>query len=342
MIKPLRLVVTLTFILTQLSAESIWVKYGNQAFKGAGDARTIALSESNSAVISGPFAALWNPSNLANGGENFLSYAHQERFAGIVNYDVVAVNLKKYLKLNWSLVLIRQGMDGIPNTTNALFLGTGSLDDPNERIVESDISYFNQVQWAAVVGGGFKRGEWNLGGNARLLSHKLGEHSGHGVGFDVSASRSFFRGNRSSFIVRDVTTSWVVWDSGTVERIAPTIVLSDAQQLKLESIGIDLTLMTAANFDLAGESLNDDFTLGSIGAQLSGGVEISYREKVHLRAGRNPLTDFSLGVGLSFPFGRLDYAFSQSPVNSIIGSSHHVALNIRLDYLHSLRDRLSG
>ena len=96
MIKPLRLVVTLTFILTQLSAESIWVKYGNQAFRGAGDARTIALSESNSAVISGPFAALWNPSNLANGGENFLSYAHQERFAGIVNYDVVAVNLKKY------------------------------------------------------------------------------------------------------------------------------------------------------------------------------------------------------------------------------------------------------
>ena len=342
LLKYQRITAIFFFLLTLLPAESIWVKYGNQAFKGAGDARTIALSESNTAVVSGPFAALWNPSNLANGSNNFLSYAHQERFAGIVNYDVAAVNLKRYLKLNWSLVLIRQGMEGIPNTTDALLLGTGSLDNPNERIVESDISYFNQVQWAAVVGGGFKRGEWDLGGNVRLLSHQLGAHSGYGIGFDLSGSRSFFPGNRTAFIIRDVTTSWVVWDSGTIERIAPIIIVSDAQDLKLEGIGIDLTLMASLNLDLAGESLNDDFSLGSIGAQLSGGVEIGYKQKVYLRAGRNPLTDFSLGVGLKFPFGGLDYAFSPSPVNSILGSSHHVALNIKLDYLHSLRDRLSS
>lgn len=342
MVKSLKLAALISFSLTLLPAESIWVKYGNQAFKGAGDARTIALSESNSAVISGPFAALWNPSNLASGGESILAYAHQERFAGIVNFDVAAVNLKKYLKLNWSLVLIRQGVEGIPNTTNALLHGTGSLDDPDERIVESDITYFNQVQWAAVFGGGFQKGSWDLGSNVRLLSHSLGENSGYGVGFDLSASRSFFRGNRSAFIVRDVTTSWIVWDSGTVERIAPSIVLSDAQNLLLEAIGIDLSLMTALNLDLAGESLNDDFSLGSIGAQLSGGLEIGYRQKVYLRVGRNPITDFSLGVGLSFPFGGLDYAFSPSPGSSVLGSSHHVALNLRLDYLHSLRERFSG
>ena len=99
-LKYQRITAIFFFLLTLLPAESIWVKYGNQAFKGAGDARTIALSESNSAVVSGPFAALWNPSNLANGGNNSLSYAHQERFAGIVNYDVAAVNLKRYLKLD--------------------------------------------------------------------------------------------------------------------------------------------------------------------------------------------------------------------------------------------------
>ncbi|MFQ6606944.1 MAG: hypothetical protein ACE5EE_00225 [Fidelibacterota bacterium] len=340
--KFLELTLIFTLSVTLLPGESIWIKYGNQAFKGAGDARTIALSESNSAVITGPFAALWNPSNLALEGRQTFVYAHQERFAGIVNFDVVAVNLKKYLDMNWSLVLIRQGVEGIPNTTQALYLGTGSLDNPDERILESEVTYFNQVQWAAVFGGGFKRGQWDLGSNLRLLNHRLGRYSGYGVGFDLSISRNFFRGNRSALILKDITTSWVVWDSGTVERIAPTIVLSDGQKLKLEKMNTDITLTTSVNLNLNGRNLTDDFTLGTIGAQYFGGVEIGYRDRVHLRLGRHPLTEFTLGVGLTFPFGGLDYAFSPSPGSSILGNSHHVALKLRLEYLHLLRERLLG
>ena len=144
-----------------VKAESIWVKYGNQVFRGVGDAKAVALSESGVAAATGPLAILWNPACLSSNTDRSLVYAHQERFAGAVTFDIIGLDLKQRSKSNWSLVIIREAVQGIPKTTDALLYETGSLDDPAERVLSSNVTFFNQSQWAGVIGFASSRGECN-------------------------------------------------------------------------------------------------------------------------------------------------------------------------------------
>ena len=326
--------------LSPLKGESVWVKYGNQVFRGVGDAKAVALSEAGVAAATGPLAILWNPARLTSNTPRSIVYAHQERFAGAVTFDILGVDLKERAAANWSLVVIREAVQGIPRTTDALLYATGSLDDPTERVLSSNVTFFNQAQWAAIVGFAIERGEWRLGGNAKMLNHQLGEYSGWGVGFDVGATRSFFPDNLFGVSLRDATTSWIIWDSGTTERIAPELRIGDAHTFVLENLSIEINAMASVVLSLGGRKRNDDFAIGSIGSHLRAGIEVVYQKNLHLRLGRNPLTGYSTGLGFGFDFGEIDYAFVPSPLGTVLGSSHYVSLNLKFDALHSLRSRL--
>lgn len=321
-----------------VKAESIWVKYGNQVFRGVGDAKAVALSESGVAAATGPLAILWNPACLSSNTDRSLVYAHQERFAGAVTFDIIGLDLKQRSKSNWSLVIIREAVQGIPKTTDALLYETGSLDDPAERVLSSNVTFFNQSQWAGVIGFASSRGEWKLGGNTKILMHQLGEYSGWGIGFDFGATRSFFPNNVFGLSVSDITTSWVVWDSGTLERISPEIRVGDAHFIELEKLPLKVTAMATLVLSLGGKTRKDDFSVGSIGSQFRAGVEFIYRDNLHIRFGRNPLSGFSSGLGFGFDFGEVDYAFVPSPLGTVLGNSHYVSLNLKLEALHSLRE----
>ena len=60
MISRMQHLITFSFIILtffpSLRGESIWVKYGNQVFRGVGDAKAIALSEAEVASATGPLA----------------------------------------------------------------------------------------------------------------------------------------------------------------------------------------------------------------------------------------------------------------------------------------------
>lgn len=322
-----------------LIAESIWIKYGNQVYQGAGDAKSVALSGAEVASATGPLSILWNPARLFAEHESSLVYAHQERFSGSVIFDVIALDLKQDLESKWSIVLIRDAVQDIPNTLDALLYNTGSLDDPSERIVATDVTYFNQVQWAGVVGFATTRWQWNVGGAAKLLMHQLGDRTGYGIGFDLGAYKSLMLNNTVGVSLRDASTSWIVWDSGTVERIAPRLVLGDVHVFPVERANMEVKAMLTADLNLGGRSGNDDFSVGNTGAHLRAGLEFNYKDSFHLRIGRNPVSRYSVGLGLNLPFGRLDYAFTPSPLGTILGTSHYLSLNVRLGYIDSLRER---
>ncbi len=344
MISRIQHLITFSFIILTfffpLRGESIWVKYGNQVFRGVGDAKAIALSEAEVASATGPLAILWNPARLHGESPRSLVYAHQERFAGAVTFDILGVDLKERPTSKWSLVVIREAVQGIPRTTDALLYETGSLDDPTERVLSSNVTFFNQSQWAGMVGFATQRNDWKLGGNAKVLMHQLGEYSGWGMGFDFGATRNFSPNNVFGVSVRDVTTSWIVWDSGTVERIAPEVRVGDAHSVILQNVPARINVMATAVMSLGGKTRNDDFAIGNIGTHFRAGAEIVYGENLRVRLGRNPLSGYSMGLGLGFDFGHIDYAFVPSPLGTVLGSSHYVSLNLKLDALSSLQSRL--
>ncbi|MFQ6616289.1 MAG: hypothetical protein ACE5HZ_05910 [Fidelibacterota bacterium] len=321
-----------------LKPESIWVQYGNQLFQEAGDARSVALSGSEVASATGPLSILWNPSRLQAPSENVVVYAHQERFSKAIIYDIIGFNLKESSKSKLAFALIREAVDGIPDTREALRYGFTSLDEPGARIVSSRVVYFNQVQWAGLLGMAQILGEWKVGGSAKVLVHRLGEYSGYGIGFDVGAYRDLTPRTTVGFAVRDATTSWVVWDSGTVERMAPRVHLGARSAVVSESLNLTLNVLGAAIVNLAGRTRQDSFRALGAGGHFRWGMDVRYKENFHVRAGLNPLSGYSLGLGLGFPFGQVDYAYAPHS----LGTSHYVSLNLRVSFLHSLKEKMGG
>ena len=325
-----------------LAGESVWVKYGNQVFLGAGDAVSIALSEANIATAGGPLSIIWNPAQLNIDSVKSISFSHQERFSGIVSFDVFGLHLKDSYKYKRGLVLIRESVQGIPNTTRALLYDSGSLDDPNERILGSKVTYFNQVQWAGILSYAGRKGDWLIGGSVKGIIHQLGSHTGYGVGFDAGAIRRLMPGNTMAVVVRDASSSWVVWESGSIERIAPEVSAGDVHTLTIEPLNLKIQLMGTVNVSVMGKDNSSDFSMGPFSGSLRLGIDTQYKERFHLRLGRNPISDYSFGLGLNFPFGHLDYAFTPSPMGSILGNSHYVTLNVTLQFLSSLPEKLGN
>lgn len=326
-----------------LEGESIWVKYGNQVYRGAGDARAIALSEAEVASATGPMSLMWNPARLQATEEKLLAYAHHERFSGTVIYDVIGFDLKDNFISKWSFVLIREAVQGIPDTRRALLYDTGSLNAEYERILSEKVTYFNQVQWAGMLGISSSRGDWKIGGNVKILVHQLGGRSGYGIGFDAGVYRDLSPKNTVAVAIRDATTSWVIWNEGTVERIAPQLLLGDVQVIPIVPLNLQIRGMITAVVDFAGRTNSDDLQVKSlgIGGHVRAGVDFEYKQNLHLRIGRNPITGYSLGLGLGFPFGNIDYAFTPSPMGSVLGTSHYVSFTIRMKFLHFLKEKLS-
>ncbi|MBC8174178.1 MAG: hypothetical protein H8E82_00775 [Candidatus Marinimicrobia bacterium] len=337
-----RLIFIIIFFLSFLKAgESIWVKYGNQVYEGVGDARAIALSGAEVASATGPLAILWNPARLFESEEKVLCYAHQERFAGVVKFDIIGTNLKNNFKSKWSLVFIREEVENIPNTTRALLYNSGSLDDISERIIPEKVTYFNQVQWAGIIGFATSLHNWQIGGNVKGLWHQLGSHAGYGIGFDFGMYRSMGENNIFGISIRDITTSWVIWESGTVERITPEISIGNMYNFPLLVQKLKVDFMTNLFISTAGRLKSDDFLIGNMGSNLRVGLNIHYSDNFHLRIGRNPITNYSVGVGMNFSFGSIDYAFTPSPLSSNLGTSHYLSLKIQSDVLKSLREKLN-
>jgi len=102
------------------AGRSYWVNYGWQIFQNAGDARSLSLGNAQVAGGEGSVAPLWNPANQPKSLIYPFTYAHQSRFAGTVNSDLVAFPLGMNTTLPITLVLLYEGVNDIPDSRQAL------------------------------------------------------------------------------------------------------------------------------------------------------------------------------------------------------------------------------
>jgi len=59
-------------VISSLTAESYWVRYGWQAFKNAGDAQSFALGQTQTAAYGGAASVLQNPAHANNPFDQYL------------------------------------------------------------------------------------------------------------------------------------------------------------------------------------------------------------------------------------------------------------------------------
>ena len=331
-----KFIILVIFIPFIINGQSVWVKYGNQVFKGVGDAKSISLSESEIASGSGPLSILYNPSLLNDYKNKQIVYSHQERFSGSVVFDIIGIDLKKNNNSNFSLAFIRESVQGIPNTNNALLNNSSSLNSSNQRIIPSKVTFFNQSQLATIIGFSKLFSKISIGTNVKILNHNIADYNGWGIGFDLGAAYKISNNNKIGLSVRDITTSWIVWDSGTIERIFPEMRVGGSNILELKKHSIEINSMISSIIKFSGREIINDLNIGDFGFEHRFGIELIYKKNLKIRFGRNPINGKSIGIGTKIKLVELDYAYLPSPSGTILGNSHYISLNIGLDDLVKL------
>ncbi|HBN45101.1 MAG TPA: hypothetical protein DD389_01370 [Candidatus Marinimicrobia bacterium] len=335
----LKLLASIVFLFSALTAESYWVRYGWQAFKNAGDAQSLSLGQSQTASYHGAASVLQNPAHAHRIYDRYL-YAHQNRFAGLVNSDLVAFPTLKRFRNPVKTVLFHEGVSHIPDTRNVLLdwghdgiPGTGDAGEDNgqldegERLDADKVSYFRQSQWGVHFSSSWMWKQWSLGIGLKGFFHSLAEHYASGIGLDIGATRSFWEGNSVGLVITDATTSLLVWDNGTVERFTPEIFAGIAQTYEFEKLPIRIKFMADVAINPFGKSPDDDLQMGEIGGRYRGGLELKYdRLAVRFGRGLNALT--SAGLGMDWGQSAIHYAFITASRSSFLGDSHLISFSL--------------
>ena len=334
------------------SSQTYWVKYGWQAFNSAGDARILSLGGAAVTDYGTSVSPLFNPAASSRVGNHNINYTHQSRLAGMINSDLIGFPIRNFFRpLN--LIILHEGIDDIPDTRHILLdfgldgiPGSGDIGEGNgildegERLDESKLKYFSQRQLGLHLSTAWTTKKYEIGLALKMLQHSLGEFSGTGIGLDLGILMIPWENGRLGFTIRDATTSWQVWDNGTVERFKPTIISGIAQTYRLTQWPLSITAMGNMIINLNGRSLDDDLNFGDNGGQLLFGLNVVYNHQIAIRLGRNRIGSTTVGMGLSWENMSLDYAFLNAPTGSGLGSTHLVSISVNSDWVRKQIEKL--
>ena len=348
----IRMTVLFVLLGTMGFSQSYWVKYGWQAFNNAGDARILSLGGAAVTDFGTSVSPLFNPAASGKVGIHNLNYTHQSRLAGMINSDLLGFPIQNFSRpLN--LIIIHEGIDQIPDTRNILLdfgldgvPGTGDIGEGNgtldegERLDEDKVKYFSQRQLGLHLSTSWKNNNIEFGIAVKSLFHSIGEHTGSGIGLDFGVLAVPWKNGRLGLTIRDITTSWQVWENGTIERFKPTVIAGLSQKYRFENMPLTVSGMVNVYLDGNGKSLDDDIHLGDNGANYLLGFNGVYDNKIALRLGRNAIGSTTGGIGLSWDNLSLDYAFLNEPSGSGLGASHMVSLPVNSNWIRQYVEKL--
>ena len=319
-------------------SETVFIKYGWQIFRNAGDGRSLALGRALTAGGKGLPASLWNPANLVANIKKSFTYVHQSRFSGVVNSDLISFPIHKFTSKPFGFILIHEEVPGIPDTRFALLdeNGDGKLNG-NERLDSKNVTEFSQHQWGVYlnrswvinkspsIGSVLSQKSVLLrdvifGIGVKGLIHQLGSHTGTGFGLDAGLRTLFWKRVQAGIVIQDVLTSWLVWDNGTKEIVTPRVSVGISGNYDLPLIPVTLDLMA----DIVIET--EKFRMG---------MEWTIRENIQIRFGGNETGIISTGLGLVWSDIEISYALQFEPEVSSLGNSHLLSFSINPKLIRS-------
>jgi hypothetical protein len=325
---------------SSLAAAASPAKYAGEFLAIGVGGRALGLGGAYAALASDVTAGYWNPAGLARLNYPQVALMHDERFAGLINYDYGAVALPVGKDASIGFSAIRLGVDNVPNTQSAGvdangnplppgrmenlsdFLAGGTLDN-------SKVTYFNAADWGFYVSYAKRANEhFSYGANFKLIRRDLGVASATGLGFDLGAQ--YFPNDKLAFgaNLQDITTTLVAWSTGTNELITPTLKLGSAYFI--EAFGGRFA--PAADVDLRFENRRyaANAHIGRLSADFHAGLEYDVQGIVAVRTGYSDLGSLNLGTGIHLPKFDIDYSFVKFDAADQLGNTHRISLTFTL------------
>ncbi|PJA97251.1 MAG: hypothetical protein CO129_02140 [Ignavibacteriales bacterium CG_4_9_14_3_um_filter_34_10] len=325
------------FLSQSISAQTVFAKYAGEFMAIGVGGKALAMGGAQVALVNDVTSGYWNPAGLAKLDYPQFSLMHEEHFGDLVNYNYAAAALPFGNNMTFALSAIRLGIDGIPDTRNALIdARTGEIitdiNNPFARIDPNKVKEFNNSDWA-FYGSFAKRQSDNFywGANIKLISRNIAEESALGIGFDLGALYMPDERLTLGANIMDVTTTLVAWSTGRNELITPTAKVGAAY--KLDFLGGNFS--PAVDFDIRFENRKyaSNFNVGPVSFDFHGGLEYSYKNLFAIRGGYNDVKQFTLGAGIKLPKLNIDYSFARFSESKIsrLPDSHRISLILTLE-----------
>jgi hypothetical protein len=311
-------------------------KYAGEFLAIGVGGRALGLGGAYSALVSDVTSGYWNPAGLSNLQYPQLSLMHDERFAGLENYDYVGFALPVNATATLALSVIRLGVDDIANTQNAWTdLNHDGIPESNE-IDYSKISYYNTADWAIYFSYAKRiNDDFSYGANLKFIRRELGTISATGIGFDIAAQYRPTSNLHLAANLQDVTTTLVAWNDGTNELISPTIKLGSAYILN----AFHGEFMPVFDIDVRFENRRQaaNAYIGAVSFDFHEGLEYNYEHLIALRGGYSDIGSLNIGAGIHLPKFDIDYSFTKYNSQDQLGNTHRISITFTLEAPQFLR-----
>lgn len=321
-------------------AQTRVAKYAGEFMAIGVGGRPLGMGGAYVAIANDVTSGYYNPAGLAHINYPEISLMHDERFGSLVNYDYAAVAIPYGKDLSFGISIMRLGVDGIPDTRNALidFDGNGKLDNPKDRLDYSKITEFSNQDWAFYLTFAKRHSEnFYYGANVKIIYRKLAEFSATGIGFDVGAWYSPFENFSIGANFQDITTTLIAWNKGENELVSPTAKIGVGYSF--DFIGGKITPVLDFDVRFENRKFASNFNLGPVSFDMHTGFEYSFKNIVAVRAGYNDVKQFTIGAGIKLPKLNIDYSFAHFNVSKeeSLGDTHRISLMLTLEEPKFLR-----
>ena len=303
--------------------------------------RALGLGGAYAALANDVTAGYWNPAGLSHLQYPQISLMHDERFAGLINYDYGAVALPVGVSGTLAISAIRLGVDNIPNTGNAGIDANGNPLPPNslqnfDHVDPNKVTYFNSADWAIYFSYAKKSSEqFSYGANVKLIRREVGNASATGLGFDLGAQYMPTDQFALGVNFQDITTTLVAWSTGTNELISPTLKLGSAYYI--DAFGGRFAPAFDVDLRFEDRETASNYHIGRISADFHTGLEYDIHSLVAVRAGLSDIGSLNLGTGIHLPKFDIDYSFAKFDGAENLGNTHRISLTFTLQAEQFLR-----
>lgn len=260
---------------------------------GAG-ARSVALGSAYVALADDATAGYWNAAGLSALSSRQVHLTHSEHFSGLIQRDFVAVARPGRLLHGMALSLVRMGIGDIHFTELPDPLQPPSTD--NRPLIASTEQ---SADYALYLSGSRRLGaRLSLGLSAKAIYRQVASINAYGFGLDLGVRYQLSHQIALAANVRDATTTPIVWNTDSTDRIQPSLLLGVAYAIPIAEGQTTALLATRSGGDAS--TATDDVPLNA-------GLEYRHRY-IALRAGLEEGRQ-SFGLGLT-PHHNLDLDFA--------------------------------
>lgn len=329
-------------------------KFAGAFMADGGGARALGMGSAFVAVADDASTTFWNPAGLLDLTRRQVLVMHSERFGDLIDRDFAAytqpleTDASGRVTSAFAVSVIHLAVDDIPFTEDleddldAAGNGNGILE-PDEAARILDPFYFDQIRYetdrelAFMVSYARLFDGWQLGGSVKFIRQSVGDYSSWGLGVDLGAiRRDWWRKLDVGVKLQDATSTYLSWDNGTNQTIAPVLVSGASYDLQFPEWKLDLEFAGALEMHFDGRgNVADQFGYQEWGSffedmtsNLFLGIESSFSERAHLRLGSHGGFDaenLTFGAGIELGSYRVDYARA-GDVLDIDETTHRVSI----------------